>query len=453
MNRALCILICSASLSAHASFPLDDAPTNTVKTRFASSYFTSHRGGDFLDAGANLYAPYKQLHCSEDSRGGASTQEANENRLERLGLPQWSVSHYLIGEIWCDDNSQYNALQQMQNLTNTLTAPTNLFNGTAYTNEGGFAATNAVKWIVFGCIPYTNNTAPGCAEEIRNNAATNFAVHVAYKSGEMFYILNVQSGWSNDITSGTNKLRFGDPDQTHPGPPGDLGMAIVAGQLEMDTNVNTAIINFGAGTVASTNHCYVSSVSASASRIAFTWLADRHSMPWDHAGDVLSDNNVVTNSADAEFAVNPASTNAFFEAMTFTNLPNGTWLLTEDGQTIGTYNVINGRLDINLFNITTGSVWNQRVEVLRLTRVRRHCNEITLVDGLAGDAQGEVYFNSDATTQWNAGKRGDALITAMAAPIANLNSLDSAIWTAAAPTNHTFSLQQIIPRYAPARRF
>jgi len=444
MKRLLSIFILLGWVAvAHAELTVSN---NAVFNRFASSYFTSHRAGDYLDSAKYLYWPNQHIHCNEDSRGGDSLQGANEDRIPRKGLAQWATGSQFWGEIWADDNGGYTALQVSQNLTNTFRAPTNTFDGTTYTNVGGWAATNSINWIGLGAIPYTNQFNLGNSEELRNNAATNIASQIAYRGVDIFHPL-IASGWSNSVYNG-NPLRFGVPDLTHPGPPGNLDMAIVAAQAEMDTNVNTCVINYSGGSVSVTQHCVVSSAALTGNTFSFSWKADRHSMAWDVPGTALSDSNVVTNDATEALLI----TNASYEVLTFTNLPNGNFTLSEDGATIWSGTISSGRLDINLFNITTGANWNQRVEVLRLIRARRYCDEITLVDGSAGDGQGEQAYDANATTQWNAGKRGDALITALAAQISNLNSKDTNIWAAATPTNNAFALTLITPRYAPWTR-
>lgn len=456
MKRTLAILFLLTALRIQAAELA--VTTNAVFCRFASSYFTSHRTGDYLDSGKYLYWPTLNIHCNENSRGGGSIEEANEGRLERKGLAEWATGQQFLGEIWADDNGGYDTNGVVANITNTFRAPTNFFNGTAYTNEGGWAATNGIKWIAFGAIPYTNQFNLGNSEEVRNNAATNAAGVFAFLGVDIFHPLDLI--FSNDCMvgtpAGTNQLLFGTSpnagDLTHPGIGGDLDMAITAGKAIMDTNVNTAIINYGGSSISITSHCVLSSVAFTSTGVSFNRRADRHSMAWDHAGDILSDGAIITNDATAAFRVTAAFSNAFFEAVTFTNVPSGNFNFFEGSQIVWSGACTNGRIDINLFNIMQGQEWNQRVEVLRLVRGRRYCNETNLVDGSASDGQGEVAYDAAATTQWNANKRGDALITAMASPIANLNTKDAAIWAADTPTNQAFSLQQIIPRYAPAHR-
>ena len=407
--------------------------SNASFCRFASSYFTSHRTGDYLDSAKHLYWPGLNIHCYEDSRGGAGIQEANENRLERKGLAQWANGSQFWGEIWADDNGGYDTNGVVNNVTNTFRAPLWFFNGTAYTNEGGWSASHTINWIGLGAIPYTNNFVEGCAESIRNNAMTNAAAHFAFQSVDMFHPLLV---WSNDQMSGSNTLRFGTPDVTHPGPPGNLDMAIVAAQSMMDTNINTCILDYGRASVSVTQHCVVSSLSLAGSGLSFTWHADRHSMAWDEP------DGTITNDASQALL----KTNAFYEALVFTNVPNGTYKITEDGSNIYSATIANNSLTVNLFNVTRGAVWAQRREVLGRIRDKRGCDRVTLVDS---GSLGENSYDGSATTAWNAGNRGDALISALATHISDLNTKDAPIWNAAQPTNHTFTVTPAVPVFAP----
>lgn len=399
---------------------------NAVFARFASSYFTSHRTGDYLDSAKYLYWPTLHIRCFEDSRGGAGIQEANENRLERKGLAQWESGSQFWGEIWADDNGGYDTNGVVQNVTNTFRAPLWFFNGTAYTNEGGWSASHTINWIGLGAIPYTNAFAEGSGESIRNNAMTNAAAKFAFLSVDIFHPLLV---WSNDQSSGVNTLRFGVPDLTHPGPPGNLDMAIVAAKAEMDTNVNTCILDVGRASVSVTQHCVVTSPSLSGSTFNFTWHADRHSMAWDEP------DGTITNDASQSIL----KSNAFYEVLVFTNLSNGAYSLYEDGSNILSATVSSGTLTVNLFNVTKGAEWAQRKEVLGRIRDKRGCDRVTLADS---GALGENAYDSAATTAWNAGVRGDALVSSISSYISTLAIKDAAIWSAAAPTNHVFSLVQ-----------
>jgi len=438
MKRYLTIAILSAWLQLQAFYAhaVLNVQSNATFARFASSYFTTHRTGDYIDAAKYMFWWTNNIHCYEDSRGGAGIQEANENRLERKGLAQWANGSQAWGEIWADDNGGYNFLQQWQNTSNTFRAPLWLYNGTAYTNEGGWAGSHSVNWIGIGAIPYTNNWVVGCSEQIRDSGMTNVATIMASLAVEFFQPLCV---WSNDTMSGVNTLRFGTPDVTHPGPPANVDMAIVYLRSIIETNINTCIVDFGGASVSSTQHCVISSLAKNGNVLSMTWKADRHSMPWDEP------DGTITNDARGGLL----STNAFHEDLVFTNLPIGIYTLAEDGSNVYSATITNGSLTVNLYSLTQGAVWAQRKEVLGRVRDKRGCDRVTLVDD---GSQGEASYNGLSQTAWDAGNRGDTLVSALSAPMGVLNTKDALIWSAATPTNHTFTLTQFIPRFFPAHK-
>ncbi len=424
--------------------------TNAAFCRFNSSYFTLNCAGCYEDSGRYLYWPKLNIHCNENSRSGGSIEDANETRLERRGLAEWATGQQWWGEIWADNNGGYDSNGVIANVTNTFNSPGLFFNGTAYTNEGGWAQAHAdqIHWIGGGSIPVTGGVANGTTEEKINNAMTNAATVFAYLGFDMFHVLNFIAGWSNDIVSDAN-LRLS-IDGEHPGAPGALGMAIVANEATMDTNVNMAIIDWNATAVTLTNHCVVSGVSLSGNTLTFTWLADRHSMAWD------CPDGTITNDAGNAFVMQPAFSNAFYEVLRFTNAPpDATFTMLEDGSNILTVTSTDLTNGINLFSVTRGALWAQRKEVLGRIRDRRYCDRVTLVNGSASDHQGEVGWDNDSQFYWDEGHRGDTLISDLAPEVSNLNSNDTRIWTAAMPTNHAFAFSQNPsppPVFAPFHR-
>jgi hypothetical protein len=433
--------------------------SNAVFNRFCSSYFTINCAGCYIDAGRYLYWPTNNIHCNSDDRSGGSIQEANENRIHAWGLAQWANGDQWFGEIWGDNNGGYTSNNVITHMTNTLIAPGRMWNGSAYVDPGGWAAEHngEVTWILGGAIPYAGHyTGGGESEEQVNNAMTN-ALKIAAAGGipavafDVYHLLNFTYGWSNDIQSGADLrqsslsaslLGCNCLDGEHPGPPGALGMAVLELTTQIDTNVNTSILDFGRASISATNHAVVSSVSLTGNTLSFNWKADRHSLPWDKPNTTTG----ITNDASIFFTMaGAASSNAMHEDIVCTNLPNGSYSVTEDNVLLGTFATVNGVLTLNLFSITTGPLWDQRVEVLGRVRDRRYCNRISLVPGSAGDGQGEVSYQSNANANWQDGDRGDTLISHLSAKIANLNSKDALIWAAATPTNHTFAITQIIP--------
>lgn len=441
MKRLLSILFVFSTLPVLAELPVT---TNATFVRFASSYDTSpyHLYGDYLDSAMYLYFPRLNIHCYPASRGGGSIEDANETRLERRGLALWANGSQSWGIIVADDNGGYTSNNVIANVTNTFNAPALFFNGTAYTNEGGWAATNTIHWIGVGAIP-GNTTAGDSSEQVRNNAMTNAATLFAYSAVDSWYPL-YNGGWSNDFSSGAGLIQW--HPQSHPGTPGHLDMALVIATNWLDTNINTCTLDWNTGTTSATNHCVVTSASRTGNIFTFNWKADRHSMAFDVP------DGTITNDATPGFTIIPPLTNAFFEVLRITNMPAGNYLLNEDGSNILAATSDQLAAGVNLFTIAKGAVWAQRKEVLGRIRDKHHTDRVTLLDGSAGDNQGDVSYDSYAQAYWDSGYRGDALITQLAAKIANLNSYDDLIHSAAIPTNHTFTISLPQPIFAPFHR-
>jgi hypothetical protein len=433
--------------------------SNAVFCWFNSSYWTLNGVGCYVDAGRYLYYPDKKIHCNDDSTGGG-IQTANETRIPRYALAQWATGDQWFGELWGDNNQGLSSNSYIVHLTNTLSAPGRLFDGSAYGNPGGWAAdhTSQVNWLLGGAIPYSGHyTGGGESEEQINNAMTNGAAKIpsgAFQMGiDVYHPLNFTYGWSNDIQSGAGLRQASQQtppgqDGEHPGPPGALSMAVLDLTAQIDTNINTSVLDWGRASISATNHAVVSSLSLSGGTLSFNWKADRHSLGWDKPNTATG----ITNDASLFFTLGgAASSNAMHEDIDVTNLANGSYVAAMDGVALGTFAVVNGRLTINLFCITIGPLWDQRVLVLALVRDRRYVDRITLAFRSAGDNQGEISYRSYADSFWADGDRGDTLIAALSAKIDNLNSKDALIWTAATPVSHTIMITQIVPRFGGRR--
>src|ERR1041385_4157077 len=85
MRRHLIILTLFTTLETRAAI---DISNNAVIVLFESSYDTApfHLFGDYLASYFSLNWPSYTNHWRSASRGGAGWQDANETRLERLGL-------------------------------------------------------------------------------------------------------------------------------------------------------------------------------------------------------------------------------------------------------------------------------------------------------------------------------------------------------------------------------
>lgn len=456
MKRLFSILLLLTLLNANA-FELPVTKTNTGFFRFDSSYKTLNTAGCYLDAARYLYWPRMGIRCYNFSRSGGSIEDANETRLERLGLSAWENCDDWFSTISVDNNGGYTTTNQVfAQATNTFNAPGLLYNGSAYTNEGGWASAHSgqIKWIGCGDIPQAGHYIPPVDSATRDGGMTNCATLFGYMAVEVFYPLNNFYGWSNDIASGAD-LRQSSIDRSalpcncldgeHPGPAGGLSIDLNEASQEMDTNVNTATLDISNGAI-STNHCVVSGLTITASSASFNWLADRHSIPWDFP------DGTITNDSTKAFVMQPALSNLFYEVIVLRNVPNGNYSVSEDGEAILSGVASNNTITINLYSLMRGAAWRQRVEVLARVRDKRGCDRVTLQYFTDAGGINEHKYDGVSQTAWNAGYRGDALVSQLASQIAILNSNDVRIAAAAMPTNHAFTVSLPQPIFAPFHR-
>lgn len=449
----LIIALMSAGLVVRAEYPVG---TNASIVRLASSYYTLNCAGCYADSGKYMRWWTNNIGCYEENRSGGSIQEGNENRLERRCLPLlaqgsqwWIITHV-------DNNGGYTTTNQVYaQYTNTLNATALLFNGSAYVDEGGWAASHAgqMNFVAVGDIPQPD-LASEAAPRTRNTAMTNAPAFFpsVYAAIDVFNPIFWEMGRSNDIYTGANNWQVSldttaaPHDGEHPGPPGALLMAINEDRSWMNTNVNSLVVDYTAASLVSTQACTVTGVSKSGGTISFTWKANWHPLGWDYP-----DGTITNDAWTAAAAMWPGISNAFNETFTITNAPAGNYTITEDGSNILTIASVGGVVTFNLFPLMKGAEWAQRKAVVNLCRDMQNCDRTTLHNGSAGGG-GEVGWDSNMQAQWNLGKRGDTLISSAPSSVANMLSLKTAINAAAVPTNHTFSITlQGAAVYAPFR--
>jgi hypothetical protein len=454
MARVLALIsifcLLSSSFTLRASIITND---NTVILLFESSYDLQpyHYFGDYLGTWVALGHPQFTNHYSSASASGG-LEARNTNHLEKIGLAHWANGKRAIGLIMVDDNDGLTSNQVQINLTNTLASPTNLFNGVSYTNEGGWCSTNSITWIGLGAIPH--DSLDGDSGEIaRNNAVTNMFNLLGRPYVDMWHPLwNPQGteGWGPDETNGvTADWNTG----SHPSAGNSLTMGInIARSLAgADTNVSLATVDFNSAAVVSTNHCVISSISKTASSISFTRLDDRLPMAWDVP------NGTITNDCRDAFRVLPSMVNFFMFTLSVTNLPAGQYNVTVDGTLVDVKSAADLASGCNWFTNYNGPYWVQRSLVLYWVRLKDGADPVTLLDHSAGSNGTNnwadlVNYNSFAQSRWDAGDRGDTLITSMASESASLDLFDKQIHDAAQPVAHSISINPVIVRFAPFHR-
>lgn len=444
MKKLLSIFIpqlCAVVAACALNFSNDNVLVN-----FESSYDTQpyHYHGDYLAALLHLTYPNQTNRWYTASHSGGSIQDANETRLERLGLAHWAHASQCWGIVAEDGNGGYSSNTVRIHLTNTLAAPGLFFNGTAYTNEGGAAAGLTIRWIGQGTIPANQSDGQTMYRD-GNNAVTNMFAGLGLPYVNEWWPLEF-GGWSNDVNNATG-FNHWNPD-SHPGAPGQLTMGINrAAQLGFPTNVSYLAVDWLAAAVVNTNACAVASVSRSGNVLSFTYKLDRMAMPFD-----VPDGTITNDCRDA-FNLMPPFGNAFTEILQLTNLPVGKYNVTIDGSNVVVLTDAQLESGWNRFTNYAGAEWAQKKEVLGRVRDLNGADRTTLLDHSAG-SQGTtggpdmVNYFSNSQSFWNSGDRGDALIADLATFETSLDTYNALISAAAVQTNHTMTVSLILPRYA-----
>jgi hypothetical protein len=128
----------------------------------------------------------------------------------------------------------------------------------------------------------------------------------------------------------------------------------------VDTNTYTAILDFNAASVSSTNHCTVTGLSRDGSSLSFTFHADRMA-----SGFYVPDGNI-TNDCRGAFTLMPSLGSQFCEILRITNLPTGNYELNIDGSNAVTVTSAQLAAGYNGFTNYSGAFWAQKKEILGL---------------------------------------------------------------------------------------
>lgn len=426
--------------------------TNIVLADLESSYASQpyFYHDVYMAAALELMLKDYMIRFRTCASSGRSLQGHNEVGIPSLAIPHWANhtnSAFYIGIIAEDGNGGYSSNTDLIHLTNTLLAPLTTFNGTAYTNQPGWCANNSVLWVGQGPIPGNQNDGQPVYRD-ENNAVTNLFTLLGRPFVNEWHPL-YNGGWSNDVASGTNAIRWFP--NSHPGPPGqgDMGVNRLL-QLGLPTNVYALDLDWNSGLVSSTNHCTATSPSKATYSFTFTFQADRLGMPFD----VLD--GICTNDA-SEFAdIIPAFANAFMEIWRITNLPAGNYLVTEDGSNTAVVASTILAAGWNRWRLTAGWEWAQKRSVVTNYYNLIGCDPTTLLQhsaGLQGVNGGPDIVNwySYAAAYFGNGTNGPALIADMNFISTNLDALDIPIHTAAQPAPHTIVITLMLPRFAAHR--
>ena len=379
----------------------------------------------------------------------------------QLGVPSWgfkSNNFPLLGMAQATENGGSTSNQMFLLATNLFAAPLLTTNGTAMTNEGGWSATPIIGWIGLGNPP-GNSSDGNTAHQAQDYGMTNAAGLLGFRGIDVW--TDLRTSWSNEtvLRGGTNAFVTSGAKINHLRAPGEFAWFMsYRRNISSDTNISTCTVDWN-GSVVATNHCVVSSASASGGTLTFTRHDYRLPPAFDAPG-TDSTGAVITNDCTPAWTlIRPEDANYLHFDLTITNLPAGNYDVTIDG-VLCAHNLPDTTLAAgwNMFTNTVGPYWLQRLEVLGRSREMGYLNRSTLIEGNSGDGIGFPGLCSFVGSVWPA-NHGDTLIAAMNDKIAHLqtNSTASfaAIRAAAQQTNHTFTITSQsppTPRFAPFRR-
>ncbi len=474
MKRLAAILFCLCALRASA-FQLQE---NTSGVLFGDSWWrdgtsTAFQTGKMFpcfkiadDFSEN--PSFTNLMEFEASRsGGTLNDQANSAAI-------MAPAFYFNASIGIYTGTNFALMQGTQNgnefsnafylhASNNMQFPLVMTNGTANTNEGGYTS-NGVAWLGVSATPDNTSTGGGSADQsefARQNALSNAISQWGQGMAMSFNAL------SNDIHADFVAAAGGHlfVTNTVSVPPGNNKAGHLLDALEWgwywdykrqtcggDTNIANMTVSWTAGIVSS-NHCAGTwSVSGNVMTIV------RHNLRqpggWDVPG-LGADGLMYTNDCSYFYTtLDPSASNWFKFDFTFTNMPAGPFNILEDGVLIATNMNFATASNFNMFTLTTGPTWNQRMEILGRVRDIEYANRTNRVEGPGGDGIGFPGLLSLGSAQWPT-HHGDDLLTNV--NVSAGKSMQQAIWglrtnstrsfaairAAATITNHTYQIIQL----------
>ncbi len=421
----------------------NDTMVTTWSDSFARGGF-GQRQNFFLGSFFINYYPQYFVSYRDHSRSGADNLEMLNSRVPMYGIPDAGASYgktnglniFYVSQNGTvgtdgsfDSNSIYGFFKQL------LQYPTNSYNRIGYlTND--WSQPNAqylYQSIVIGDIPYNEPDGEPEAQDYSYGGRS-----AALEDGALFV-----DSWTNMVNVITNNyftgpnLWFNAPYYDHPANELQLIWSLTnLRSLGVDTNTYTAILDFNAASVSSTNHCTVTGLSRVGSSLSFTFHADRMA-----PGFYVPDGNI-TNDCRGAFTLMPSLGNQFCEIFRITNLPAGNYELNIDGSNAVTVTSAQLAAGYNGFTNYSGAFWAQKKQILGLM-----CDMLNV---LRSDASTPAYappyeliltYESWGVSLWPKNKFGvDAYIAQMSAPESEVQAEDVLIHAAAQQTNHVFTV-------------
>ena len=202
--------------------------------------------------------------------------------------------------------------------------------------------------------------------------------------------------------------------------------------LGWGNDVSTAVLTAAGGQTSATN-CTIGSLATNAyDGIDFTRLDTR--LPW------AIDEDSGRTRRESERMI-PAMAGWQQYLLTVTGLTSGTYDVYINGSVVASVTHTTLGSGWNMSTLTTGPVYDKCQSVLNAIRDQQGYDRTTLAE--LNPKSGMQDWMSRAHTQYHTnGLRDAALISALSTYQTNLNTLDSAIHTAAQPSTLTFSLRR-----------
>ncbi len=398
----------------------NNLPDQTRIGRGSSSYdsFGFCFYGPNVDAALVSYNPTVNIYPISAAHGGAGLEDIATNEIPKQLMPflGYQTNGYpLVGMVEITDTTSNGVFG---NLPHVFWAPTNVYDGTAFTTSTGWGATQHIEWISLGIHPDENSDGSPGGVGFANTESTNVAVTFSYAYNDWWNQLIFS--WSNDFASG-NKYVWSST-SGHPGAAGGLMKAIAFLRTRLDTNTWSASVDWS-GSIVSTNQCVVGSVTKSGNTLSFPITLMRFAFGWSVP------NGTITNDARNAFVVNSEYANSFNEILKVPNTPDGLYSVTMD---FGPFTASGAQLrsGINWFTIYNGSLWSNKVEVLGCMYDRYGADRVTLAASHDASGQGahglndQINYASQALSKFSSGDRGNALIASMSPYTADVDALD-----------------------------
>lgn len=462
MKRVLFILLLLTASRCMAAFSFASVPDNITVCLHGDSLFTdgtstAPQTGQLLPSYLATYfwAVFPQNTNTAFFNFGRSGSTLNDQitAVAQDSAAAWGFNAvrgigtnaaYNVGISQTTDNGNWFSNQVFYAQSNMFQSPLVLTNGTANTNEGGWAGTNVVLWYSMGDPP-SGTADPSLlftpqSAWARNNGGTNAGITFGAGAMDAFGIAGPAiTNWIGEfgaigigqlIITNTTSVPPGDNKAGHFLPSIELGWTLAdLNAMGAVTNIAGCVIDFNSATVVSTNQEVVSGLTKTGNSVAFTLHKLRYPIGFDAAGADAS-GNILTNDSTIWFQINPPDQNAEFDTITVQNLPVGNYDVKIGGELVATLSAATLAGGWNMFTNTVGPIWRTRAEILGQCRDVQYANRISRVVGNGGDGIGVPGYGSLMFSKFP-GEHGNSLITD--------STVTNYLWGLATNSTHSFA--------------